>query len=189
MHRRTILLALGSILALTSITGCASIQGWLAPHVEPQEVQIEATDVIDSDVRNCDAGNEHCNPALTLGPPDGNYVSLGGREGFVAVRMSDAFVNGPGPDLRIYEIGDAQGDADEPFDVLISRDGSQWIQIAEGIRNDDGRSYASIEISPHAGDGTFRYVKVVDRNNALILTSDSPASDIDAVIALWAPRI
>ena len=61
------LLPLTCLLLLTTLTGCATVQGWLAPHAEPREAQTHASAVVDSDVRNCDAGNAHCNTATVLG--------------------------------------------------------------------------------------------------------------------------
>lgn len=137
----------------------------------------------------CTSGNVSCDPDAAVGPPDAPlgsahttafHVSLGADDGYITALMDTRFTDGPGPDLRIYEVGKLQGGIDESFDVWISPDGVIWEQVASNVRNDSGRVYASIDIAGHAGG--FSWVRIVDRGKD---TSNTPGADIDAVEALY----
>jgi len=95
--------------------------------------------------------------------------------------MESEFINGPGVDLRIYEVGDLQGGKDEIFDVFVSADGKRWIQVADDIKNDEGQCFASIDLPTN---GPLKYVKIV--NQSPFTEGPTPGADIDAVEALWA---
>lgn len=182
MKHQTIHVALWLIGCAFLLTGC----GWgdLAPNpVELRADQVYANAIAESSILLCGSPNEHCDVNLVLDAPDGNFVSLGGSGGSLVVKLTKAFTNGAGPDLRVYEMFGAQGGEDEPFDVLISSDGSTWIPVAEKIRDDPNALYASIDIVPAAPSGDYWYVKIVDRSE--LTGTSSPGSDIDAVEALW----
>jgi PKD repeat protein len=133
----------------------------------------------------CTSGNAYCDGAEAAGAPDevdpwtGRFISLGGNGGYIIAIMQERFTNGAGPDLRIYEVGDLQGGVDEGFDVWISADGVDWVEVASNVRNDPGRVYASIDLAPHSGE--FVQVKIVDRGSAV---GRAPGADIDAIEAL-----
>ena len=141
----------------------------------------------------CTANNNYCDPSKAEGPPDetspwtGHFVSLGGRNGYIIATMSRRFTDGPGIDLRIYEVGRLQGGENEPFDVFISSDGTSWIQVADNIKNDPNKVYASIDIAPNTGN--YLYIKVVDESTRRSTPKGTPGSDIDALEALWAATV
>lgn len=135
----------------------------------------------------CHYDNNFCDPTEAEGPPDetfpwtGRFVSLGGIGGYIEAAMESEFINGPGVDLRIYEVGDLQGGKDEIFDVFVSADGKEWTQVADDIKNDEGQYFASINLPIN---GHFKYVKIV--NQSPFTESPTPGADIDAIEALWA---
>jgi len=137
----------------------------------------------------CTPGNLSCDSSRAVGPPDAPlgetsveyHVSLGSSSfGYITAFMSDPFTDGPGPDLRVYEVGDLQGGIDEAFSVYIREGEGDWISVASGIKNDPGSVFASIDISPHKGE--YVAVKISNRGEAV---SDTPGADIDAVQALY----
>ena len=140
----------------------------------------------------CTPNNNYCDPSKAEGPPDettpwtGHFVSLGGQGGYIIATMGKKFTNGPGIDLRIYEVGQLQGGEDEPFDVFISKDGITWIQVADDIKNDINKKYVSIDISPNTGN--YLYIKIVDKSSRRSTPRGTPGSDIDAIEALYTPR-
>ena len=59
-----------------------------------------------------------------LGPPDGRTVAIG-RGSFVVLRFFRAVPNGPGPDLRIYELGPDGARAR----IALSRGGARFVEL------------------------------------------------------------
>jgi hypothetical protein len=90
--------------------------------------------------------------------------------------MGATFTNGPGADIRVYEVGNLQGGGDEEFDVFISTNSSTWMQVADNVKNDLGGIFASIDISPYSGE--YRYIKIVNRSYS---GGSTPGADIDAI--------
>ena len=136
-------------------------------------------------------GSHYTDPTLAEGPPDeipgtpwkGLFVSLGGQGGYIIATMEEWFTDRPGADIRVYEVGDVFiGATDEPFDVYISSNATtnSWIMVAESIKNDPGKAYASIDIAPIVG--IYKYIKVVDKG---AYGGDSPGADIDAIETLY----
>lgn len=144
---------------------------------------IYAVEIVEAQIRLCESVNQRCNPILALGPPDESFVSLGKKGGYIIVKMAKPFTNGPGADLRIYEIGRFHRATQEPFDVFISDNGMDWIQVADDITDDEGKAYAAIRLAPNAPSESYQYIKVVDESP---INSVSPGSDIDAIEALYA---
>lgn len=170
------------------ISGCSWLEDVLnPPKPRPLPASIYAISVEAFNV--CTSNNRYCDPRQAVGPPDetnpwtGHFVSLGGKGGYIIVTMSSEFTDGPGTDLRIYETGRLQGGIDEPFDTFISSDGLSWIGVADNVKNDSGKVYASIDIRPNTG--RYKYVKIVDKSTST--GSSVPGSDIDAIEALWTP--
>jgi len=189
--KKGIFTAIGVSVSLILLTGSLSGCSWLEDLLNPQGHKPTPATIYAASVEAfniCTSNNRYCDPSQAVGPPDetnpwsGHFISLGGRGGYIVARMSDEFTNGPGTDLRVYETGRLRGGSDEPFDVFISRDGASWIQVADNIRNDADKPYASIDITPHSG--SYRYVKIVDESTQT--GSNSPGSDVDAIEALWA---
>ena len=125
-------------------------------------------------------GVSHSDPSRAVGPPDVKYVSLGRTAGYIVATMGAPFTNGPGADIRVYEVGDMQGGGDEEFDVFISIGSSKWLQVADHVKNDSGAIFASIDISPYSGE--YRYIKIVNQSSS---GGATPGADIDAIEILY----
>lgn len=65
-------------------------------------------------------------PTNALGPPDGRTVALG-RGASITVRFFRAIPDGPGPDVRVYEVG-PDGAAAR---VAVSEDGDYFFELPE----------------------------------------------------------
>jgi len=124
-------------------------------------------------------GVSYSDPSRAVGPRDGKYVSLGKEGNYIVATMGAPFTNGPGADIRVYEVGNLQGGRDERFDVFISADSSTWIQVADNVKNDPGDIFASIDISPYSEE--YRYIKIVNRSSS---GGSTPGADIDAIEVL-----
>jgi len=85
-------------------------------------------------------------------------VCLGTR-GLLIAQMAAMFTDGPDADLFIYEWGTYHGGTDDPFSVLVSENGRDWILVAEAVCNDPGRPYASIDLGGRRGH--YLFVKVL----------------------------
>ena len=172
---------LGGVVAFN---GIYSYDGWAYP---PEEwVGIYAAAVVAGNI--CTSENICCDPSKAIGPPDAPWgettteyhVSLGAEDGYIIAEMAAAFTDGPGPDIRVYELGSLKGGTDEEFDVFISDDSINWILVADDIRNDSGFPFASVDIAPN--DGTYLYIKISNEGRP---TSTTPGADIDAIQALY----
>lgn len=104
-------LRFAAVLALWS-TGCiageirdrhaAAVESYLkTPFVDPEE--------------------PFADPLRALGPPDGRTLALG-RGASITLRFFRAIPDGPGPDLRVYEVGPDEAEAR----VAVSEDGSSF---------------------------------------------------------------
>lgn len=63
-------------------------------------------------------------PERALGPPDGRTVALG-RGSFVILRFFRPIPDGPGPDLRVYELGPDGAEAK----VAVSAGGDRYVEL------------------------------------------------------------
>ncbi len=180
MLKRYGLLTILFIVLIGTMTGCGWLEDLFQSRPIPANIYAIAVEVYNICTRN----NRYCDPQQAKGPPDESYVSLGGKSGYITATMSAKFTDGPGTDLRIYEVGRLQGGEDEPFDVFISSDGLIWTQVADNAKNDSGKVYASIDITPNTGK--YQYVKIVDESTITYTSIGTPGSDIDAIEALWA---
>ena len=125
---------------------------------------------------------KHQNQLAALGAPDYDgesdtgYVSLG-INGTIVLKFTDnVLIDGPGPDLYIYEIG---GEPEECL-IWISQNGEIFIPVGKTSRANPG-----IDIQPYARSGvSYSYIKL--RDNSERGDSDDPAlgADIDAVGAI-----
>jgi hypothetical protein len=119
-------------------------------------------------------------PSKALGPPDYDersdtgYVALGNAvatcEGHLVVGFSTGFVDAPGADLWVWEIG-----TPEAFEVFISRDGKTWRSVGHHV---SGGIDISGQVSPRE---RFRFVKVCDYPDGTTSTNPWGGPDIDAV--------
>lgn len=126
-------------------------------------------------------------PHCALGAPDfkdfeedrvsqkPHFLGLGSG-GSVIFRFADnALVDGPGPDLFIFEPGNVA----TAVTVEISRDGKEWLNVGEGLETS-----TEIDISKVAKPGEiYNFVRVTDCSK--IDDADVwPGADIDAIAAL-----
>lgn len=117
-----------------------------------------------------DPASPAADPARALGPPDGRTLALG-VGGAVTLRFFREIPDGPGPDLRVYEVG-PDGAAAR---VAVSDDGAEFIEldvIASGTTTELDLSEAP---APSA-----RFVRVRGTDDLGI----EPGFDLDAVEAL-----
>jgi len=122
-------------------------------------------------------------PQAALGPPDcqshsqmERFVALG-QGGTLVVEFVDAWLSDrAGADLKIVEIGPLA----EPFEVAVSRDGKQWIEVGRAKGAD-----SEIDLAPFVRPGDrFRFVRIVDAKSINVSSNRWPGADIDAVGAL-----
>ncbi len=125
-------------------------------------------------------------PRAAIGPPDyrgrddredeKHYVALG-HGGVLVLEFTDnVLVDGPGPDLAVFEIGPAI----EPMFIAISEDGKEWIDVGKA---EGGKS--TLDIHRYVKPGQqFRFVRITDAKAGLSNNSDWPGADIDAVGAI-----
>jgi hypothetical protein len=107
------------------------------------------------------------------------YVSLGG--GFIIVDMGVTVVNGNGPDLKVYEIGNSYTNAvNEAFYVKGSPDmkPGSWVFLGE-YKGD----VITIDLNSY-GANNLRYFGIFDIPFKPNDGSETPGADIDAIEAL-----
>ena len=126
-------------------------------------------------------------PNAALGGPDyqgtdeaedeATYVSLGHGGELVLEFTDNAFLDGEGPDLAIFEIGPEV----EPILIAISEDGTNWIVDAGRVEG----ATCSLDIAPFVKAGqSFRFIKLMDAKAGKSNDSDWPGADVDAVGAI-----
>jgi hypothetical protein len=109
-------------------------------------------------------------PERAIGPPDGRTVALG-RGGFVVLRFFRAVPDGPGADLRVYEVGPDGAQAR----VAVSSGGNRFFElspVAEGPVSEFDLEEAGLERVTHV------------RIRGLDDAGDEPGFDLDALEAL-----
>ena len=119
-------------------------------------------------------------PKAALGEPDyqkpgdGRAFSLGCHGEATFEFTDNAIVDGPGPDLYIFEVGRDV----EPTKVSLSNDGKTWEQIGEIA---GGRT--SIDLADYGLAGrNFRFVRLQDTGQ--FCGGRWPGADIDAIGAI-----
>lgn len=112
----------------------------------------------------------YLDPERALGPPDGRTVAIG-RGGYVILRFFRQIRDGPGPDLRIYEVGD---DGAEAF-IAVSSDGDTYVELTTRARG----ASSALDLAETALDG-IRFVRIRGADDA----GDEPGFDLDAAEAL-----
>lgn len=153
--------ARGSVALAALLASCAPVE--LGDRHAARVEQYLATPFVPPDAPYID-------PERSLGPPDGRTVALG-QGAHVVLRFFRSIPDGPGPDLRIYEIGPDGAEAR----VAVSRDARRWIELAEPVI---GRStdleVSGLDVAP------FDFVRI----RGLDLAGPEPGFDLDAVEAL-----
>lgn len=129
--------------------------------------------------------NEYTNPIEALGPPRHaldyffDFVSLGGPGYSAVFDLGDGeqIVDGPGNDLRVYELGVLANGIDEEHNVYVSNaPAGPWILIGQGI------AVSEFDLAT-AGVSSARYVRIEDVSTRTDGTA-TPGSDIDSIQAL-----
>jgi hypothetical protein len=130
------------------------------------------------------AGNTCADPTAALGRPrtapgmKEDFLSIGGPTYWVVFDMGagEEIVDGPGNDLRVYEVGYELGGVDEEHDVYVSNSPTgPWTYLGQGV------AVSELDLTG-SGLSTARYVRIEDLSTKT--PGDYPGSDIDAVQAL-----
>lgn len=136
-----------------------------------------ADKVISYNNGNPSPSKEDSDPKKALGIPDYNeekdinFTSLGNGGSLVVKFVDNILYDIEGDDLFIFEIG-----GDEQFDVFISKNGIDWINVGQGA------GVTKIDIKPFVkSTDIFRYVKLVDLKTD---QGEWPGADIDAIGAI-----
>ena len=141
---------------------------------------------------------DRSNPAFALGAPQSagtpydnpvipnSFFSLGfplgGHTGEIVLSFNDNFViDGPGNDLKLWEVTGGTSYPDEKVDVYLGDNAAgPWTQVADDVTRD-----AEIDIDILApGLDQARYVRIVDASNLALFESTADGYDLDAVQAL-----
>jgi RHS repeat-associated protein/CSLREA domain-containing protein len=119
-------------------------------------------------------------PSKVLGPPScpaWDFLSLGGGGGYVIVDMGEGeeILDGPGADIKVYEVGSGCGGINEGYYVYVSNSSSgPWILLGTGSGN------STFDLATNLSQA--RYVKIVDQTG--INSGSTGGADIDAIEAL-----
>jgi len=157
---------------------------WIGPPGLASDVSADA--VVAASIQPGNAGNVRPDPQAMVGPPDGDYTSLGGvcaENSGPAWAILDlgpddeAVVDGPGNDLEVVEIGSASGGVNEYYQVSLG-DGPDgpWDSLGVGLA---GTQFDLAAI----GRCGARYVRIDDLSSATC-SAETPGADIDGVVVL-----
>ncbi|QNJ96616.1 OmpA family protein [Constantimarinum furrinae] len=106
---------------------------------------------------------------------DPNFLSLG-CGGTVTVAFTDnGFMNLPGDDLYVFEVGPSR----EPASIEISENGTDWFYAG---KIDGGKSVIDLADENISTETVFYFVRVTDLKN--LCKSKSAGADIDAIAAI-----
>ena len=129
------------------------------------------------------SNNQWKDPNMVLGAPtcgNWNFLALGGGDGYVIVDMGagEEIINGPGVDLKVYEVGSGCRGINESYTVLVSDSPSgPWTSLGSGS------GISMFDLEGHELDSA-RYVKITDNNPNINNSGQTPGADIDAIEAL-----
>lgn len=130
-------------------------------------------------VKNPDLPCANCNAANVLGAPDSVTCSLG-VGGSIDVQLGLPILDGPGPDLAVWEGASFTGGGApvESADVFMSFNGVDWKSVGSVTRD------AASQLIDIAGKGLAgaRYVRIVDTGR--LADPAAPGFDLDAVTAI-----
>lgn len=140
-----------------------------------------ADSVMDANIKT--AGNSEADTWEILGQPQFNgnqdFLSIGGPSYWIVLDMGDGeeIIDGPGNDLRVYEIGFIFGGVDEEYDISVSNTPTgPWTYIGQGWTT-------SVFDLAGTGISSARYVRIDDLSSRTDYAS-TPGSDIDAIQGL-----
>jgi predicted ribosomally synthesized peptide with SipW-like signal peptide len=137
---------------------------------------------------------DRSDPTLALGAPQstgtpydnpvvsGSFFSLGfpleGNAAEIVLSFNDnVVVNGPGMDLKLWEVTGGSSYPDELVDVFVGdAPAGPWTQVGFAVTRD-----AEIDLG---GVSEAQYVRIVDASNIDVFESSADGYDLDAVQAL-----
>jgi outer membrane protein OmpA-like peptidoglycan-associated protein len=120
-------------------------------------------------------------PLQALGTPNytsynaPNYVSLGCKGSIIVAFTDNGFMNLPGNDLYIFEVGPSE----EAAKIEISIDGNDWL-FAGNISG--GKSIIDLDDEQISNEIVFYYLRITDQKE--VCKSKTAGADIDAVGAI-----
>ena len=110
---------------------------------------------------------------------DGSYVALGHAGSITLEFVDNVLVDGPGPDLAVFEISTPEGSF-----IEISEDGRSFTRVGT-----IGGGGVTVDIGPRARPGArYRFVRITDDPDDGYSTGPYAGADIDAVGAIPAER-
>lgn len=153
----------GSTVAVVALLQVACFQGDDRDRHASAVDDYLATPFIDPDVAFAE-------PRRALGPPDGRTVALG-VGAFIVLRFFRDIPDGPGVDLRVYEVGNDGAEAR----IAVSEDGDAFIEFARPASG----TTTTYDLE-EAGIPAARFVRVRGIDDA----GEEPGFDLDSVEAL-----
>ena len=156
----------------TAVVAMAAATGCLAS--EPRD---RFASVVDAYARTpfAEADAVYLDPARALGPPDGKTVALG-LGASLTVRFPSGIPDGPGPDLRVVEIGPEGARAR----VAVTADGQSYVEYDEPAQSGGATVYDLDDL----GLDVARSVRLRGMDNRGDTPDDDPGFDLDALEAL-----
>lgn len=145
-------------------------------------INADRTDPNDVLGPNQSNGDPYDNPV-----PTGEFFSLGFNAssavnfdgGKITIEFVDNFlVDGPGNDLRMWEITGGSGYPIEKLKIEVSQDGSNWFEVASSLDRDAEADLAS------SGLAWARYVRLTDVSDRTEFEATADGYDLDAFSAL-----
>jgi hypothetical protein len=103
------------------------------------------------------------------------FYSLG-FGGSITVKFDNLIINGPGNDLKIYEITGGSSYPPEYAKIEASMDGVNWVVLASSILRDDEVDLGTLTQA--------QYVRVTDVSNPALFELEADGYDLDAIKAL-----
>lgn len=122
--------------------------------------------------------------AFDPAPADNTFFSLGFKigqpaNGQIVVKFTNPFFNGPGDDLKIFEVTGGPPYPDEKVKVEASPDNITYTQLTASLTKD---GTVDLGILPSA-----QYVRLTDVSDINLFETTADAYDVDGVQALCAP--
>jgi len=116
--------------------------------------------------------------AFDPAPADNTFYSLGFTNGTLIVKFNSPFFNGPGDDLKVYEVTGGPPYPDEKVKVEASPDGTTWTQLTPSLTKD---GTVDLGVLPSA-----QYVRLTDVSDINLFEDTADGYDVDGVQALCA---
>ncbi len=110
---------------------------------------------------------------FSLGFDDATNLGFGGN---IAVGFPKFIINGPGADLKVFEVTGGTSYPDEKVQVEASQDGISWTLLAASVARDAEVDLGSL--------GWAKFVRVTDVSDKSLFPTDADGYDVDGVKAL-----